>query len=67
MFFGFLSLEVGLFFIGYVVFLMNFEFMLDRMVGVRDDSNCDDIMRFFKNIKGIYWYFFGVDEFKKFV
>ncbi|XP_034328205.2 dye-decolorizing peroxidase YfeX [Magallana gigas] len=64
--FGSLSSEAGLFFIGYAASPMNFEFMLDRMVGARDDSNCDDIMRLSKNIKGTYWYFPGADELKKF-
>lgn len=64
--FGSLSSEAGLFFIGYAASPKNFEFMLDRMVGARDDSNCDDIMRLSKNIKGTYWYFPGADELKKF-
>lgn len=64
--FGSLSSEAGLFFIGYAASPQNFEYMLDRMVGARDDSNCDDIMKLSKNIKGTYWYFPGADELKKF-
>ncbi|XP_061183940.1 dye-decolorizing peroxidase YfeX-like [Saccostrea echinata] len=64
--FGTLGSEAGLFFIGYAASPKNHEYMLDRMVGARDDTNCDDIMRLSKNVKGTYWYFPGADELKKF-
>lgn len=64
--YGSLSKEAGLFFIAYAASPENFEYMLDRMVGARDDGHSDDIMRLSKNVKGTYWYFPGVAELKKY-
>lgn len=63
--YGTLSKESGLFFIAYAASPENFEYMLDRMVGARDDGHSDDIMRLSKNVTGTYWYFPGVAELKK--
>eukprot|EP00743_Colponemidia_sp_Colp-15_P001452 GILK01001591.1.p1 GENE.GILK01001591.1~~GILK01001591.1.p1 ORF type:complete len:382 (+),score=35.39 GILK01001591.1:43-1188(+) len=53
--FGTLSGEHGLFFIAYANSPDNFDYMLDRMVGVKDSLN-DSIMRFSKCTRGNYWY-----------
>ncbi len=57
--------KAGLFFIGYSASPKNLDYMLDRMVGAGGDSQCDDIMRLTKCIKGTYWYFPGKDEMRK--
>lgn len=63
--YGTLSGQSGLFFIGYAASPLNFEYMLDRMVGAGGDGVCDDILRLTESIKGTYWYFPGVAELKK--
>ncbi|XP_005098845.1 dye-decolorizing peroxidase YfeX [Aplysia californica] len=63
--FGTISGEAGLFFIGYAANPINFEYMLDRMVGSGGDGHSDDIMRLSKNVKGNYWYFPGAQDLAK--
>jgi len=57
--------EAGLFFIGYAESPVNFEYMLDRMVGAGGDGHSDDIMRLTKCVKGTYWYFPSLPEVEK--
>ncbi len=51
-----LCAEVLLILSSYTASPENLNYMLDRMVGRRDDKHCDDVMRISTNTKGTYWW-----------
>jgi len=55
--YGTLANDAGQVFLGFAADPAAFEFMLDQMVGAGCDSNCDDVMKISKNVKGTYYYF----------
>ena len=60
--YGNLHDKAGLFFIAYAASPENFDYMLDRMVGLDKDGHSDDVMKLSECVSGNYWYFPGAAQ-----
>ncbi|KRX62003.1 Sodium-dependent phosphate transport protein 2A, partial [Trichinella sp. T9] len=55
--YGTISDEAGLFFIAFANSTINFDYMLDRLVGNKGDNLFDHLMLFSRCVSSNYWYF----------
>ncbi|KRY73626.1 Sodium-dependent phosphate transport protein 2A, partial [Trichinella pseudospiralis] len=55
--YGTISDEAGLFFIAFANSTINFDYMLDRLVGNKGDGLFDHLMLFSRCVSSNYWYF----------